>query len=467
MSSSKSSGLSLKHRIGYGCGDAAGVMTFLLMTSFFTRYCLNILGVSTATLATLLLIWNIWDAVNDPLMGALMDKVFAKTHNKNGKFRPWILRATPMLCISAIALWTVPTYLEGASRLVALFLCKILYEGFYTMLNIPMGSLLSAMSTNDVERAQLSSARGLGGIILGTPAAMLFPIILTVFGDSAKGYGIGVTILALFGLVLGFLHYFWTEERNVTPVANTNAETVKLTDILTVFKKNRAFLALCIHSLFICCLQAVTGAANSYMYADVLHSLPMMATASMVSIPMNIALMALAPTIAKKIGLAKLIRIGLLVSALLHVGLFAVMMAVEINVYLYVVWSTLATGAWSLSILMQWGMVGEAIDYNEYLTGKRTEGSIYGTFSLSRRVGTTLCASLGTLMLGWTGYEVGAAVQSASVLTGLKAMTVLSPALFVLGSWVAFRFVWNITDDIRAQISAKKEAQIAAANAAE
>ena len=188
MAKNNKSGLTLKNRIGYGCGDAGGVMTFMLMSTFFTRYCLNILGVSSAVLATLLLIWNIWDAVNDPLMGALMDKVFAKHHNKKGKFRPWILRATPMMCVSAIALWTLPTYFEGVTMIAVLFVCKILYEGFYTMLNIPMGSLLSAMANTDEERAQLSSARGICSTIFGILASMLFPIIIAVFGDR---FGIG------------------------------------------------------------------------------------------------------------------------------------------------------------------------------------------------------------------------------------------------------------------------------------
>ena len=105
MEKNTTSRLTLKQKIGYGCGDAGGLFTFSLMSAFFTRYCLNILGVSTKMLATLLLVWNVWDAVNDPLMGTLMDKAFAKNHDKRGKFRPWILRATPMLAVSAIALW--------------------------------------------------------------------------------------------------------------------------------------------------------------------------------------------------------------------------------------------------------------------------------------------------------------------------------------------------------------------------
>lgn len=113
MEKNTTSRLTLKQKIGYGCGDAGGLFTFSLMSAFFTRYCLNILGVSTEMLATLLLVWNVWDAVNDPLMGTLMDKAFAKNHDKRGKFRPWILRATPMLAVSAIALWTLPTLFDG------------------------------------------------------------------------------------------------------------------------------------------------------------------------------------------------------------------------------------------------------------------------------------------------------------------------------------------------------------------
>ena len=145
-------------------GDWGGCMTFTLMTSIFGLYCTNVLGVDPVLMGTLTIIWTVWDAINDPMMGALMDKAFAKKHNKNGKFRPWLLRATPLLAVSAICLWTVPTFLDGIPMLVALFAFKILYEASYTMFNIPMGSLLSAMSTNDSERASLSSARGVGSM---------------------------------------------------------------------------------------------------------------------------------------------------------------------------------------------------------------------------------------------------------------------------------------------------------------
>ena len=172
------SGLSVKHKIGYACGDLGGCMTFALMGSIVTRYYTNVLQVNTVVLATMLLVWNVWDAVNDPLMGALMDKVFAKHHGQGGKFRPWLLRSAPCVAITFIIFFTVPTYFKGVTMLVVLFFCKILYEGFYTMFNIPMGSMLSAMADTDGERAALSSARGFGSMIGNIIPMIIMPQLL-------------------------------------------------------------------------------------------------------------------------------------------------------------------------------------------------------------------------------------------------------------------------------------------------
>ena len=94
--------LKLRHKIGYGLGDAAGCMTFGIMGSTFTMYCTDALKVNTNLLGILLIIWNVWDFINDPIMGALMDKSFAKSKNPDGKFRPWIIRSAPLVFITFI-----------------------------------------------------------------------------------------------------------------------------------------------------------------------------------------------------------------------------------------------------------------------------------------------------------------------------------------------------------------------------
>ena len=173
--------LGAMHHIGYGAGDAGGVL-MLMMISYLERFSRNILGINPAVYAIILIVWNVWDAINDPLVGTFMDFSFARAKNKANKFRPWILRSIPILAVGMIALFTMPTLFDGLLCIVVMFVSKIIFELGYTIMNIGMGSLLGVMATNDAERASLSSARGFGSTVGGMVGAMCLPIILQVLG---------------------------------------------------------------------------------------------------------------------------------------------------------------------------------------------------------------------------------------------------------------------------------------------
>lgn len=455
----KAGGLTLRHKIGYACGDLGGCMTFALMGSIVTRYYTNVLQVNTTVLAILLLVWNIWDAVNDPLMGILMDKVYAKSHNPHGKFRPWLLRISPLLAISAVVFWTVPTFFQGTAMLVVLFFCKILYEGCYTMFNIPMGSLLGAMANNDAERSALSSARGFGSIVGNIIPMIILPQLLKKYGDTSTAFGLGAVICAGIGFVFCLLHYFWTEERNLAAVeAVSGNDQIKMRDILNLFAKNRAFVALIIHGICICTMQYISNTLGTYMYADVLGDIGLMSMQSIISMAFSVPILLLCPVISKKIGLEKLVRVALVLGAVLYAVLFFAMISVSVPAVVFMIWSTVAMSLASISIFMQWGLVAEVTDYNDLVTGKRTEGTIYGTFNLSRRIGQTIGNSVAVLALGAIGYQAEAAAQSAGTIFGIKFLCIMIPAIFIMGSWAAFRFVWNITPETRKQMAEKKAA---------
>ena len=459
MSKAPKTGLRTKHWLGYMFGDWGGCMTFTLMASIFSMYCTNVLGVNATLMGVLTIIWTIWDAVNDPMMGALMDKAFAKKQNKNGKFRPWLLRATPLLAVSAIALWTVPTFLDGIPLLVSLFSLKILYEASYTMFNIPMGSLLSAMSTNDAERASLSSARGVGSMFGNMIPGMAGPAIIGMFGDtSSTGYMIAGTACAIIGFVVCLLHYAMTEERTVVN-EEAKADDIKLSDIFTVVKKNRPFVALCIHGVCICTMQYLVQNISMYMYSAVYHDVTYQSIASALSSPFMIGSMIAVPFMCKKLGLEKLIRYSLLIGGGICAILFGMHLVMDVPPLVHGVILGIGSGMAMVSIQMQWGLVGESIDFNEYITGKRTEGSIYGTFNLSRRIGQTVGLGFSFFALDWIGYNPELATQAASTIFGFKALCVLTPAVFILGSWAAFKFVWNITPELREKMNAHKAAQ--------
>ena len=445
----KESKLTTKHLAGYMLGDLGECMTFSIMGSFLTRYYINVALIDTAVLAALTLVWKIWDAASNPLIGMFMDKMFAKKKYKAGKFRPWMLRMTPLLAITAIVVFTAPNFFDGMAKLVVVFFSYLMYELVYNMFTIPYGSLLSAMSKNESERAKLSSARGIGGMMGSLGPSVAFPFILEAFKHNPQiGYGVGVTICAAFGFVFCLMSYFFTEERCGDSV-KVDVQESKFTDIFEVIKKNHAFKALAIHGVFQGLLQAINMTMGTYLFSDVLGSLALMSISNLCVLPLSIMLLLFAPSIVKRIGAMPMIRGGILIGTVLQSILFILHITTQVTPMLHIAWSALASMFISVGTMMQWGLVGDAIDYNEYLLGKRNEGTIYGTFNMLRRLGQAIGSSGSVALLGMIGYDVAKAnmglAQSAQTVFGIKVLCILVPVFISLGSWCAFRFVWNIS----------------------
>jgi len=154
--------------------------------------------------------------------------------------------------------------------------------------------------------------------------------------------------------------------------------------------------------------------------------------------------------------LERVIRHSLLIGGAVCIGLFTMHLFMEVSPLLHGVLLGIGSGMAMVSIQMQWGLVGEAIDYNEYATGKRTEGSIYGTFNLSRRIGQTVGLGFSFFALDWINYNPDLTTQTSQTVFGFKILCVLVPAIFIIGSWAAFKFVWNITPKVREKMNAYK-----------
>ncbi len=473
MAKVKSDKLTLKHILGYGAGDMGGCFGLFMMAGNMARFLQVNMEVNAALLATILLIWNIWDTVNDPLMGTIMDMCFAKAKPGADKFRPWILWSIPILVIGLISFFVVPPMLgRGWAMIAAAFILKIVFEAGYTMMNIGMGSLLGNMAKNDNERATLSSARGFGSTFAQLFGGFLMPQCLQLWGTGNDGYAKTSMVMAACMAVLVFIHYAWTEERNkgtvVAPVAEGEApkqeEKFGIRDILNIFKLNRAFLALVMHSICICAVQALGTGAASYFYIDVLKNVGMQGYASSIGSILMVGILAAAPVLTKKWDLVAIIRVCLIAGAISFAGLLAYcLMVSEVNGWLFVIWNAIGSGLITMSVQMQWGLVAEAIDYNEYLTGKRNEGSIYGFFSLSRRIGSTIANSMSVILIAAIGYDAALTNagldQAASTIQGIKLMVVGFPLVAALGSFSCFTFIWNINADVRKKMADWKAAK--------
>ncbi len=175
--------LSIKEKVGYGLGDFAANIVFQTVMIFLMYYYTDIFGIPAAAVGTLFLLSRIWDAINDPLMGAIADR----TKSKHGKFRPWIKWTALPFGIMAVLMFTTPDFsVDG--KIIYAYVTYILMMMIYTANNIPYGALSGVMTSDSVERTSLNSYR-------------------FVFGQSGAVMVQGLTLplIAFFGAVASSL----------------------------------------------------------------------------------------------------------------------------------------------------------------------------------------------------------------------------------------------------------------------
>ncbi len=439
--------LKRKNILGYALGDFGECVTLSIISSFLTRYYVNVALIDMGILSVLTFLWKTWDACCNPFVGVFLDKMYARHGYQDGKFRHWMLRSAPLLAITAILAFTAPSWVEGMGKLVVVFVTYLLYQLAYNLFNIPYGSLLTPMANTDEERAKLSSARGIGGMVGNMLPMSLFPLVIAGFEKNPQlGYSAGITVCAAIGFVFCLLSYWLTEERNIDR-AGMAQKTASLEDIRNTFLKNRAYLTMCIHGLFQGLLMAVSQTLGTYLYADVFGSLAMMSAANLCVLPLSVLVLVISPSLAKRMGMVNLIRKSLMVGAGILVFLFVLHITMDINVYVHILLYGIGSSFLSIGNMMQWGLVGEAIRYNEVLLDIRIEGTLYGIFNMLRRLGQAISASACVGILGWIGYDAALSnqglPQSEPVILGIKILCILLPALLSMGSWTAFRFVWR------------------------
>ena len=446
LENNKENGLTKKNYIGYGLGDLGECLTFAIMSSFLTPYYLEVANIPPATLSLMYLILKTIDAISNPLMGIILDKFHVKKTNRQGKYRPWMLKAAPLMFITAILMYTAPTYIEGVTKVIVAYITYFLYQISYTVFNISYGTLLSAMAKNDVERTKLSSARGLGSVTGILISSVLMPFVLDYFRDRQHvGYTVGVTILAAIGLVVCLFSVFWTKERNTlsTKEKTPHENDFDFKDIINLFTNNRSFVAMCVVGIIFNMQQFIYAALQIYVFRDVFGALTLMSLSSVIGTAISIVALIISPMISKKIGLLNTVKYSQLIS----IVAFVMNYFLSSDVISFMIGSSIANGFAMITVQMQWGMIGQVMSYNEYKTRKNIDGTIYGTYNLSRRIGQAIGSAAAIWILTFIGFVPGSTSQTIAALSGLKFSVLIIPAVGTFICFLAFQFLWDISDE--------------------
>ncbi|MEL6187259.1 MAG: glycoside-pentoside-hexuronide (GPH):cation symporter, partial [Myxococcota bacterium] len=255
----ETTGIGLTERVGYGLGDTASNLYFQFFNFFLLYYYTDVFGLNAAAVGTMYLVANLWDAVNDPLMGAIADR----TRTRHGLYRPYLLWFALPYGFFGYLIFANPSGLGETGKLAFAYVTFIAFKMVYTAINIPYSAMMGVMTSDARERIELSAARFLGAFGGGFMVSLLVRPLVKVFGGDDEVAGFQGT-MALFGVlsVVMFLVTFFTTRERVPPLV----EKVDVLTDLKILSQNRPWLFMIAAAVCTLASVAVRGAVTVHFF---------------------------------------------------------------------------------------------------------------------------------------------------------------------------------------------------------
>ncbi len=457
----------MKDKLGYMFGDFGNDFTFILSTMILTKFYTDVMGVSAAVVGTIMMLARFVDAVTDVTMGRICDrgKVTA-----NGKFKPWILRmCIPVAAASFLMYQSGFAGLPTGGKIAYLAITYLLWGSiFYTSINIPYGSMASAISADPGDRQSLSTYRTMGGMLAGMVIGVLLPILaydkITLADGTVKETLIGsrVTIAAGVFSVLAILCYLLCYKlvtERVVVNENTDKKGPSVGQMLKSAFKNRALISIIVASVVMLLAQLTMQNMAAYIYPDYYNNANAQSASTMLMMVGMILAAMFAKPLARKFGKAEVSVVSNIFAAIVMVVLWIVR---PDNVWVYCGLQMLCWLGLGVFSMVSWALITDVIDYSELKNGIREDGSVYAMYSFARKLGQALAAGLSGWLLTGIGYNSKAAaegaVQTPEVLSGIFDISTLLPAIgFILLALVLWLWYPLHKKQVDANVLALKE----------
>lgn len=425
-------------KIAYGFGDVGCNFSWMFVSNFLMIFYTDVFGISMAAVSALMLFSRFWDAINDPIVGALTDK----TKSRWGRYRPWLLIAAPVTAvILALTFWAHPDWPDGAKILYMVITYCLLVLG-YTCVNIPYGTLCGAMTQNIDERAKINTSRSVAAMIaIGIINIITVPLV-TKFGSSSPKQGY-LTVAILYGCIFAACHFFCfakTKEKVEIPEKEKTPLKVQLNAVL----QNKPYLlALTGQILFGFTLYG-RNADILYYFTYVEGNASYYTTYSMcIIIPSIIGAACFQPVFHKTNNKGRAASIFALLTgiSMLILYLFNVKES-PVGFYAFSALTHFFFSGFNTAI---YAIIPDCAEYGQWKTGLRNDGFQYAFISLGNKVGMALGTALLAGLLGKFGY-VANQQQNESVIFVMKhAFTTIPGILWIVTAVVLFFYRLNKT----------------------
>ena len=436
---------------GYATGDAANNLAFAMASSFLLLYYTNVVGLGGAAIGTMFLVIRFWDAFADLFAGRLVD---GKKPGRFGKFRPFIIWFSLPLLLSSMAIFSAKTFFPNISESQALIYAYVSYAvmgTLYSLVNIPYGSIAPAMTQVPTERAKLASWRVWGSNLTILMLSFIVAPQIKRYATDPVGLQRSLFITTAIFVVLGMVLYLWTV-MNVKEQVQRDVAAPSIRESFRTLGHNKPLLWLCLGSLSFLTGLTALGALAAYYALYVLNDATYIAWNSVAQVVGTFLIASFIPKMVRTIGKRNGFIVLGIVGAL--AGLLLAYLPPSVPALSLVGFFLLGIGMGGVNTLM-WALEADTVEYGEWKTGIRTEGTTYAMFSFTRKMGQAIGGAAAAFALGMVGFSSDAAkdggAQSAEAVDGVQLATGLLTSGFILVSLLIMWF-YPLTDKVFKQI---------------
>lgn len=429
----------MRDKIGYMFGDFGNDFTFLLSSMFMLKFYTDVMGIAGGVVGALMMAARFIDAFTDVTMGQIVDR---SRPTKDGKFKPWIRRMCGPVAIASFLIYQAGIANLGYGyRVVWMVVTYILWGSiFYTSINIPYGSMASAITDNPKERAELSTWRTIGATLASLVIGVGTPIFayVVVNGNTVLS-GSRMTVIAgvftVGAIICYLLCYYMVQER--VPV-NANFEKLNIGRLLKNLFTNQALIGIIVAAILLLLAQLGMQGIAGYVFPNYYGSAGAQSLSSLTgSIAILIICAPFAVRLADRIGKKELSVLSCIFSSLIYLVCLLVKPS---NPYVYVIYFTLANVGMGFFNTVIWAMITDVIDDSEVRNGVREDGTIYAVYSFARKIGQALSSGLVGGLLTMVGYtqetafdpEVTASIFRMSCIVPMIGFAAVAAALIFI-----------------------------------
>ncbi|MBE6593354.1 MAG: MFS transporter [Ruminococcaceae bacterium] len=394
----------IRDSIAYAAGDLGCNMSFALkgtMALFWTQ----VMGMS-AWYSLLLIIVQVWDAINDPLIGSIID---ADKHKyKRNKFLQYIMIGSIGLIVGGACCFLPFPAAPVWAKFIIFIAGYVVWDAFYTIANVPYGSLLSIISNDPADRASLSAWRSVGSMVGNMLPMVILPFL--IYNEDESLNGTMVFVAALVMGVLGFICFQFmikNTEIRVDTETKVNEEQPKFNvfKALGNFVKNRPAVGATVAAMGMFIGMQGAATAVSVTFQIYFKNTEISGIVQLFAMIPILLFTPLARKMVTKYGKKELSVVGAICSIIGGLGLFIITPDnTALDLIIYIVCQLVYSLGLGIYSTVSWAMMGDAIDYNEWKTGKREEGVVYSLHSFFRKLAQGVGPAVALIIMQGMGY---------------------------------------------------------------